>query len=175
MTIYNTRRSIAAHYLGFLVALAVSVGIGIYSGNAHAGTLDLDVNVASLHTEAWARDQLNQSNPGLGLSYHWNRTWSVMGGEYLNSYRRPTWYALGAWTPLHLGSATSWHLDAGLAAGVATGYRTVEVPSQPAVAAAVLRVSAPDGVAVNLLAVPNQGARNTGFVGLQISFPLMTR
>lgn len=139
---------------------------------AHASEVDLDLNLASIHTESWARQSLNQFNPGLGVEYHWNRTWAVMGGEYRNSYRRPTWYALGAWTPLHLGSATSWHLDAGVMAGVASGYRTSEVPSQPAVAGLLVRFSTPSGVALNLLGAPNTGAHNSGFIGLQLSIPL---
>lgn len=138
---------------------------------AHASEIDLDLNLASYHTEAWARQSLNQFNPGLGIEYHWNRTWAVMGGEYQNSYRRPTWYALGAWTPLHLGSATSWHLDAGVTAGVATGYHTSEVPSQPAVAGLLVRLKTPSGVALNLLGTPNTGSRNSGFVGIQLAMP----
>jgi len=38
--------------------------------------LSLNVNLASVHTRAWARQQLNQFNPGLGLTYTFNQDWS---------------------------------------------------------------------------------------------------
>lgn len=149
----------------FLLAVA-------FASPAVAGTVDLDLNLASYHTEAWARRSLNQVNPGLGVTYHWNRTWAVMGGVYKNSYRRPTWYALGAFTPLHLGGSHRWHVDAGVAAGFASGYRRAEVGSEPVVGGLVVRLAAPNGVALNLLGVPNSDAHNSGFIGFQLSLPL---
>lgn len=133
--------------------------------------VDLDLNLASYHTESWARHSLNRFNPGLGITYHWNRTWAVMGGEYKNSYRRPTWYALAAFTPIQLGQPSGWHVDAGLAAGLASGYRHAEVPSEPAVAGIILRLAAPNGIALNLLGVPNSDAHNSGFIGFQLVMP----
>lgn len=139
---------------------------------AHAGTLDLDVNLASIHTEAWARDSLNQRNPGLGLTYHYSRTWAVAGGVYSNSYRRPTLYALAEFTPLHVGQANHWHLDAGVAAGIATGYTRTEIPCAPIGGGVLIRVTAWDGIALNVVGVPNMGAYNSGFLGFQVSVPL---
>lgn len=94
-----------------------------------------------------------------------------MGGEYKNSYRRPTWYALAAFTPLHIGDVGHWHADAGVVAGLATGYTRRENPYAPGVAGALVRIAAPSGVALNVLAVPNQGPRNSGFIGFQLAFP----
>ena len=139
---------------------------------AHASTLDLSLNVASIHTERWARDELNQVNPGAGLAYHWNRTWAVAGGVYTNSYRQPTVYALAEWTPLHVGQVNHWHVDAGVAAGIATGYTRAEIPCAPLAGAALIRITAHDGITLNVLGVPNMGARNSGFVGFQLSIPL---
>lgn len=139
---------------------------------ARAGALRLDVNLASVHTERWARNSLNQRNPGIGIEYQANRTWAVAGGIYGNSYRRPTVYALAEWTPLHIGQVNDWHLDAGLAAGFATGYTRAEIPCAPLGGGALIRVTAPDGIALNIVGVPNMGARNSGFVGFQVSMPL---
>jgi hypothetical protein len=155
--------------LVLLVALAVAI---IFPITASArSSVDLDFNFASYHTEAWARQSLNQFNPGLGITYHWNRTWAVMGGEYKNSYRRPTWYALAAFTPLQLGRINGWHVDAGLAAGLASGYRSSEVPSEPLVGGLIVRLASPSGIGLNLLAVPNSDAHNSGFIGFQLVMP----
>lgn len=163
----------------------------------------LDINLASVHTEAWARRSLNQINPGAGITYDWNRTWAFMGGEYLNSYRAPTWYAAAVWTPLHLGRTGHWRVDAGIAAGLASGYahasyatyrwapdraaasgwRLVTTqhsymrnPVSPLMAAGIVRVVTPwRGVGLNLLWVPNMGPRSSGFVGFQLSVPLDTQ
>lgn len=159
----------------------------------------LDLNLASIHTEAWARRQLNQVNPGIGATYHYSRTWALMAGQYKNSYRATTVYAAAAWTPLQIGAADHWHVDAGIAAGLASGYghaayntyawavdpadasgwrlvttrrRYMRNPLSPLMAAGIVRLVSTSGVGLNLLAVPNQGARSTGFIGLQLSIPL---
>lgn len=150
--------------------LAAAIVIAV--PRAHAGTLDLNINLASVHTERWARDSLNQRNPGIGVTYQWSRTWSIAGGVYSNSYRRPTVYALAEFTPLHAGQANHWHLDAGLAAGFASGYRRSEIPCEPFVGAALIRVTAPNGIASSIVGVPNMGAYNSGFLGFQVSVPL---
>ena len=139
---------------------------------AFAGTWRMDANLASVHTEAWARRSLNQVNPGLGVEYQVNRSWAYTAGFYKNSYSRRTMYALAEWTPLHLGAAQGWHVDAGLAGGLVSGYRRSEVPCEPFAAGAVVRLVAPSGVSLNLLGVPNTGPRSSGFVGFQFSVPM---
>jgi len=161
-----------AHVLVLAMLAAIAIAGSLFATAAHAGTWRMDVNVASYHTERWARQQLNQRNPGLGITYEFDRTWAFAGGVYSNSYRRPTVYALAAWTPLHVGRTAGWHVDAGLAAGVATGYRRDEVATAPLAGGAIVRITAPAGVALNLVGVPNEDARHSGFVGLQVSFPL---
>lgn len=159
-----------------VLALGLLAGLGIAGAlvamPAHAGTLRLDVNLASYHTERWAREALNQRNPGLGVTYQFDRTWALAGGVYSNSYRRPTAYVLAEWTPLQVGRVGGWHVDAGLAAGIATGYRRDEVATAPFAGGAIVRITAPAGVALNLVGVPNEDARHSGFVGFQLSFPL---
>ena len=132
----------------------------------------LDVNLASYHTERWARRELNQHNEGLGVTAHFNRDWSLSGGWYRNSYRRGSAYLLANWTPLHLPLRGGWSVAAGATAGLDSGYRTDELATQPAVAAALLRVIAPRGWSINFTAVPNAGAHCSGFIGMQVSMPL---
>lgn len=179
--------------------LVAALAVAALAPTAHAGQLDLNLNLASVHTEQWARRSLNQRNPGAGLTYHWSRTWAVMGGEYLNSYRRPTWYAAAVWTPVHIGAARRWHVDAGLAAGLASGYghahydthawtidpatatgwrlvttrhRYMRNPYSPLMAAGIVRIAAPSGLGLNLMVVPNQGPTSSGFVGFQLAIPI---
>lgn len=152
-------------------ALAFGLPHAAHAAEPGVAPWTIDVNLASVHTEAWARSELNQVNPGIGATYRWSRTWAVAGGVYHGSYRRPVYYLQAEFTPLHLGSAGHWHVDAGLMAGIAT-YTRREVACAPFAAAALLRVVAPDGIAAGVVAVPNQSARQTGFIGLQISIPL---
>lgn len=159
---------------GFAVVSAFALGLPHAAHAAEPSTVSpwtLDLNVASVHTEAWARQHLNQRNPGIGATYHYSRTWALAGGVYRGSYRRPVYYAQAEYTPLHLGSVAGWHADAGVMAGVAT-YTRREVACAPFAAAALLRITAPDGIGADIVAVPNQSARQTGFIGLQISIPL---
>lgn len=161
----------------FLVAVALfvaAVGATIAPGVARAAAWRLDANLAGIHTEQWARDSLNQRNPGIGIEYQASRTWALTGGVYNNSYRRPTVYALAEFTPLHLGATDRWHIDAGVAGGIATGYSRDEVPCAPLAGAALIRVTAPDGIGLNIMGVPNMGPRNSGFIGFQVSVPLTT-
>lgn len=169
----RSRHGRAAHSLAFAAGLLAAATLALAPAHAaRAGALRLDVNLASIHTERWARDGLNQRNPGVGIEYQASRTWAFAGGVYTNSYRKPTAYALAEFAPLHIGQADDWHLDAGVAAGVATGYTRAEIPCAPFVGAALARIVAPDGAALNIVVVPNMGRYNSGFVGFQVSVPL---
>ena len=135
-------------------------------------TWTLDLNLASWHTERWARHELNQRNPGAGITAHINSNWSVSGGFYRNSYRRTSTYLLANWTPLHASLPAGWSVAAGATAGLDSGYRSNELATQPWVAAALLRLRSPAGWSVNLTAVPNAAGRRSGFIGAQVSMPL---
>ncbi len=143
---------------------------------AHAATSppspwSLDINVTSVHTEAWARKQLNQDNPGIGLEYQLAPDWAAIGGFYRNSYRRETAYALAVWTPLHSALPGGLTATAGLAAGLVSGYRRHEVPTEPLAGGAVMRLRTANGFGINLLAVPNSQS-GSGFIGLQLVAPI---
>lgn len=139
---------------------------------ARADGWRLDANLASVHTERWARDSLNQRNPGLGVTWQASRAWALAAGAYSNSYRKPTVYAIAEFTPLHIGAPNHWRLDAGVAAGIATGYTRAETPCAPLAGAALLRITAPNGIALNIMGVPNAGRYRSGFIGFQLSVPL---
>ena len=159
----NTRFTLAA-----AVALALATPIAASASPVYT----LDLNLASYHTEAWARRQLNQRNYGLGITRRINRTWSVSVGGYRNSYRRTSDYMLVNWTPLHASLPAGWSLAAGATAGFDSGYRRSEIQTAPWVAAGLLRVIAPAGWSINFTGVPNAGPTRSGFVGLQMSLPI---
>lgn len=158
--------------LSFAVLGILTVAMPAKSHAREAGRITLDINVGSYHTQAWARRDLNQKNPGLGVTYHVDRTWAFAGGGYWNSYRRPTAYALVQWTPLQLGGSNDWHVDAGLVAGLASGYRYDEIAVRPLAGGALVRLVAPSGVSLNLYGVPGTGGSKSGFVGVQFSVPM---
>jgi len=153
-------------------ALAAALALGLALGTAQAAPrLALDVNTTSVHTEAWARHQLNQDNPGLGLEYQATPTLAAMVGFYKNSYIRESAYALGVWTPLHIALPFGLRASAGIAAGLVSGYSRAQVPSAPWAAGAVLRLRTAQGFGINLLAVPNTTS-GSGFIGVQAVIPI---
>ena len=131
----------------------------------------LDISTTSYHTRQWARDSLNQNNPGLGIEYHCTPNSGFAAGFYKNSYSRTSVYALATYTPLHISLPEGFSLAAGGLAGVVSGYTTAEAPGRPLMAAALLEMRSAGGYGINLLAVPNMG-RSAGFVGLQLVVPL---
>jgi hypothetical protein len=154
-----------------LLAVSFTTITAAHAADAPASRLSLDLNLASIHTKAWARRDLNQVNPGLGLEYQASPDWSAAVGFYRNSYRRTSVYALGIWTPLHLDLPAGLKASAGLAAGLVSGYTRTECPVRPLAAGAVLRIRDRGGLGINLLAVPNTQS-GSGFVGLQLVAPL---
>lgn len=155
-----------------ILATALIAALAAPTIASAATNYTLDVNLASFHTERWARQSLNQRNLGLGATARFNRDWSISAGWYRNSYRRGSAYLLANWTPLHWSLPAGWSLSAGATAGLDSGYRTDELATEPLVAAALVRVIAPSGWSVNFTAVPNAPGRRSGFIGAQVSLPL---
>ena len=157
-------RSLKPLATGLLLAFSL---VTARAADAPPSPWSLDINTTSYHTKAWARRQLNQDNPGLGIEYQISRNWSAAGGFYKNSYRRETAYLLGVWAPLHVDLPCGLTASAGLAAGLVSGYRRPEVPTEPLAGGVVLRLSTASGYGINLLAVPNTQS-GSGFIGLQL-------
>ena len=131
----------------------------------------LDISTTSYHTRQWARDSLNQDNPGLGIEYQATPDWGAAAGFYKNSYSRTSVYALATYTPLHISLPEGFRVDFGGLAGVISGYTSAEAPGRPLMAAALLEVRSARGYGINLVCVPNAG-QSAGFVGLQVVVPM---
>ncbi len=131
----------------------------------------LDISTTSYHTRQWARDSLNQDNPGLGIEYRCTRNSGFAAGFYKNSYSRTSAYAVAAYTPLHIRLPAGFTLAAGGAFGAISGYTRAEAPARPLMAAVLVEVRSSQGYGVNLIGVPNAG-QSAGFVGLQLVVPL---
>jgi hypothetical protein len=151
--------------------LAAVMATMLFAPAVSALDFTLDANLASIHMERWAQETLNQRNEGLGVTARLDPSWSLSVGEYRNSYRRISTYALAEWTPLHIPVGT-WHIDAGGEAGLVSGYRRSEVESQPIMGAGLVRLVAPSHWSLNLSIVPNAPGRRSGFVGAQLSLPI---
>ncbi|MHB1692068.1 MAG: hypothetical protein ACYCSR_15770 [Thiomonas sp.] len=164
------------------LALALVVALGTV---ARAGTLPatpaastptpprwaLDISTTSYHTRQWARDSLNQDNPGLGVEYQCTPNSGFAAGFYKNSYSRTSVYALATYTPLHVALPAGFSVAAGGAFGAISGYTSAEAPDRPLMAAALVEVRSSQGYGINLVAVPNAG-QSAGFIGLQLVIPL---
>ena len=136
-----------------------------------AQNLSLDLNTTCMHTRTYARDHLNQVNPGLGLTYTFNPDWSASAGVYRNSFQRTSGYVLANWTPVHLNLLADLRVSAGLTAGVLSGYTQAENPLRPFAAGAIVQLRTKAGWGINLVGVPNSRG-GSGFVGLQLVTPL---
>ena len=155
-----------------LVFAALALATVTTCAPAHASAWSIDISTTSYHTRQWARDSLNQNNPGLGLEYQTSSpNWSIAGGFYKNSYSREAAYATAVYTPLHIGPTSGWHVAAGADIGVVSGYTSAEVPCRPLMASAIVEIRSRDGWGVNVVAVPNMG-QAAGFIGLQIVAPI---
>ncbi len=162
-----------------IITLALAVALGTAAQAAHAAASmptpprwALDISTTSYHTRQWARDSLNQDNPGLGVEYHCTRNSGFAAGFYRNSYSRTSVYTLATYTPLHISLPEGFTLAAGGLAGVISGYTNQEAPARPLMAAALLEVRNSQRYGINLVAVPNIG-RSAGFIGLQLVVPLI--
>uniref|UniRef100_E6PSP4 Uncharacterized protein n=1 Tax=mine drainage metagenome TaxID=410659 RepID=E6PSP4_9ZZZZ len=160
-----------------IIALALAAALGTTQA-AHAAASTptpsrwaLDISTTSYHTRQWARDSLNQDNPGLGFEYHCTPNSGFAAGFYKNSYSRTSVYAVATYTPLHISLPAGLSVAAGGLVGVISGYTSAEAPDRPLMAAALVEVRSSQGYGINLVAVPNAG-QSAGFIGLQLVIPL---
>lgn len=119
--------------------------------------LALAATIASQH---YPDRGFNQQNPGIGLECD-ATDWAVAIGEYRNSYRRTTSYAVAAWLPLH---ARGWSL--GPVLGPATGY---DVPWMGGLLA---RWRGDGSLGINLILAPPAQKQGSVMLGLQVTWRL---
>lgn len=130
----------------------------------------LDANLGSYH---WNRDAVKdmnfrETNPGLGLE-HDSGKWRQMIGEYLNSNKKHSNYALLGYTPFQTQTPLGL-LKAGIVGGGITGY---DVPVAPALGLLATLQNGKYGL--NFTAVPDasmNGHKAYGFAGLQARYKL---
>jgi hypothetical protein len=132
---------------------------------ASADSLSLDLNLTAYHGDRQAvkTENLNETNPGIGLRWT-DGDYHKMLGVYKNSNYKQSAYALMAYTPIKIGAARL-----GAVAGVVTGY---ESPYQPVAGLyAVLPVT--ERLSLNITAVPDvKSIKCYGFAGFQLSIAL---
>jgi hypothetical protein len=151
--------------VGFAItALAVVLLAVALTAEAKADTF-VNVNVAAYHYDraAVAERGFNEHNLGAGLEFTKDDV-GAMVGEYTNSMRRTSWYALGKYTPIHAGV-----FSFGVVAGGVTGYLLAPVtPVFGAIATAQWQ-----RVGVSIVLTPSMPEKDTyGFAGLQLRFKL---
>lgn len=118
-------------------------------------TIALAATITSVH---FPDRGYNQRNPGIGLQCD-SRNWAIAGGEYKNSFRRTTVYAIGAWLPVHAGS---WSF--GPAFGPVSGY------DLPVMGALLARYRPAGHLGLNLLLAPPALKGGSAMLGLQLTW-----
>lgn len=135
--------------------------------------LFIDFSLVSKHIGT--EEQLNEINPGIGLSYFTGKNFELSAGYYNNSYSRPSFYFTGNYIPF-CADLKSFNFKFGLAAGLTTGYKDGEfliLGKSPLLFGTVLPVLAPK---IEVLFRPI----NTRFIflvlgnalGLQVSYSI---
>ncbi len=135
----------------FLLGLLVGIGL---SGRAQ------DYIVASglvRHLDG-SRHCNNLVTPGVGYEHPITDKWRLSVGEYSNSNCRESWYAAGAYLPLHLGN---WKL--GALGGAVSGYSAPILP-----VGALIAAYEPGLVGFNLILIPPAGESGGGVLWFQL-------
>lgn len=126
----------------------------------------------SLTAYHWDRDKknrldYNETNPGVGLEYK-DGDKRYMIGQYLNSLRKNSNYALMGYTPFHANTGIG-RFSAGIVGGGITGYPLADVVP----AAGLLGTYENGDFGVNAMAVPTvKVGKDTvdGFLGIQSKY-----
>jgi hypothetical protein len=173
-------------------ALALSIGLLAAATPAHADSPMLDIaarqpvatmdtNLASLHTQSWARRDLNQFNPGVGLTIPSSvPQLSLVSGFYRNSYDRTSVYGGVLYEPFNWNGA-GLHWRAGVIVGLISGYSNDEEPDRPLMTALALSAQTESGWGARLIFCPaglsqpfgnDTRSGKSGAIGLQLLAPL---
>jgi hypothetical protein len=131
------------------------------SFSLHATEVDLTINGLTKHNVPG----LNGLNQGAGVHVG-NGALSYDLGEYRNSYKHPTWYALAEGAPFKVGD-----VRLGAFAGLASGYTDAQNTARPFVGGLAARWQ-PGVLGVSLHLVPPVGSGTAGFVAVQFTIKL---
>jgi len=114
---------------------------------------DLMINGLAAHTSStFDGEKLNGFNPGIGLRISGgilDEDGAFSVGNYLNSFRRETVFALYEYTPYHYK-----RLDFGVFGGVVTGYHSDEDAIDPLVAGVMTNVHLTDRAGLQVRFIP---------------------
>lgn len=98
----------------------------LFSTNAFASTNKLFIDFTLVSKHIGIDDNLNEINPGIGLSYFVSKNWELRAGYYNNSYSRPTFYVTANFIPFII-DLKNFDFNFGIAAGFASGYKDGEI------------------------------------------------
>ena len=138
------------------IAILIGLAIAAYVKQSHGAEVDVSVAGFSEHS----KPGFNAINPGLGARVA-NGALAWEAGEYRNSYRRTSAYAIAEYTPIRIGAAS-----AGVFGGVASGYSKQEDGARPFVGGFSVRYQ-PGRFGVALKIVPPAGPGSAGFVAVE--------
>lgn len=105
----------------FLLILA-----GLFSVSSYAKLNNVYIDASLLCKHLFTQNEYNEINPGLGLSGFLSDDLELRFGYYNNSYSRPTFYFAANYIPFSM-NVKSFDINAGVAFGLATGYKTGDI------------------------------------------------
>lgn len=146
--------------------MADSAGIKSLMDSIPQDNWYLDANLSAYHLDRDRKNQMNynESNPGFGIE-HDDGDWRQMFGQYKNSLRGNSNYALLGYTPIHYDTPYGNFKLGGVVGGI-TGYPYL--PLTPA--AGLLGTYDYGNFGANLIVTPTVRSGDKqfdGFIGLQ--------
>ena len=128
---------------------------------------DLMINGLAVHTaKTFDGQELNGVNPGIGVRIRGgilDEDGAFVVGNYLNSFKHESIYALYEYTPIHYK-----HLDLGGFAGVVSGYTTTESMVDPFAAGGLANIHFTDRAGLQVRFVPG----NVSFVSFNFIYQI---
>jgi len=144
-------RSWACFAAGLLFGLCLAIG---FSGRAQ----DYIVVSGLVRHLDGSEHCNNLVTPGLGYEHPITDKWRLSVGGYNNSGCKPSYYAAGAYLPLHMGD---WKL--GVLGGAVSGYSAPILP-----VGALIAAYEPGLVGLNLILIPPAGESGGGVLWAQL-------
>ena len=137
----------------------------LMTANVYAADEFLTLNVAAYHFDRKAAKYFNETNSGIGYEKE-DGNMRTMTGMYRNSLYATSFYALKAYTPIHIGKTSI-----GVFGGGVTGYI---MKISPAIGV-LITYQASNNIGINLTVVPTVRAQHIkvyGFSAIQLRYKL---